>query len=48
MAAFGRRVLLAAYPAEYGNLGVMIFIINQDSVLLQKDLGRPPQKTQPQ
>jgi hypothetical protein len=28
-----------AYPAEYGNSGVMTFIINQD-VLLQKDLGK--------
>ncbi len=30
----------AAYPAEYGNSGVMTFIINQDDVLLQKDLGK--------
>ena len=29
-----------AYPAEYGNSGVMTFIINHDGVLLQKDLGR--------
>jgi len=29
-----------AYPAEYGNSGVMSFIINQDGVLLQKDLGK--------
>jgi hypothetical protein len=29
-----------AYPAEYGNSGVMTFIINQDGVLLQKDLGK--------
>ena len=28
-----------AYPAEYGNSGVMTFIINQDGVPLQKDLG---------
>jgi hypothetical protein len=28
-----------AYPGEYGNSGVMTFIINQDGVLLQKDLG---------
>ena len=33
-----------AYPAEYGNSGVMTFMMNQDGVLLQKDLGtRPPQ-----
>jgi hypothetical protein len=29
-----------AYPAEYGNSGVMSFMINQDGVLLQKDLGK--------
>jgi len=29
-----------AYPAEYGNSGVMTFIINQDGVLFQKDLGK--------
>jgi Protein of unknown function (DUF2950) len=29
-----------AYPAEYGNSGVMTFIVNQDGVLLQKDLGK--------
>jgi Protein of unknown function (DUF2950) len=33
-----------AYPAEYRNSGVMTFIINQDGVLLQKDLG--PNTTQ--
>ncbi len=29
-----------AYPAEYRNSGVMTFLINQDGVLLQKDLGK--------
>jgi hypothetical protein len=29
-----------AYPAEYGNSGVMTFIVDQDGVLLQKDLGK--------
>ena len=30
-----------AYPAEWsGNSGVMTFIVNQDGVLLQKDLGK--------
>src|SRR5215469_6244033 len=29
-----------AYPAEYGNSGVMTFMINQDGVLLQKDVGK--------
>jgi len=31
---------LVAYPAEYGNSGVMTFMIDQDGVLLQKDLGK--------
>jgi len=29
-----------AYPAHYGDSGIMTFIVNQDGVLLQKDLGR--------
>jgi hypothetical protein len=29
-----------AYPAEYGNSGVMTFMMNQDGVLLEKDLGK--------
>jgi len=29
-----------AYPAVYGNSGVMTFSINQDGVLLEKDLGK--------
>ena len=29
-----------AYPAEYGNSGVMTFIINQEGVLFQKNLGK--------
>jgi len=33
------------YPAEYGNSGVMTFIINQDGVLLQKDLGKTTAET---
>ncbi|MBV9501435.1 MAG: DUF2950 domain-containing protein [Acidobacteriaceae bacterium] len=31
---------IVAYPAKYGNSGVMTFMINQDGTLLQKDLGR--------
>jgi hypothetical protein len=34
-----------AYPAEYRNSGVMTFIINQDGVLLQKDLGTSTTQT---
>ncbi|HEX8879801.1 MAG TPA: DUF2950 family protein [Candidatus Acidoferrum sp.] len=30
---------LVAYPAEYGDSGVMTFMINQDGSLLEKDLG---------
>jgi len=31
---------LVAYPAEYGNSGVMTFIINHDGKVFQKDLGK--------
>jgi Protein of unknown function (DUF2950) len=34
-----RGVAFLAYPAEYRNSGVMTFIINQDDVVYQKDLG---------
>ena len=30
---------LVAYPAEYGNSGVMTFIVNQEGVIFEKDLG---------
>jgi hypothetical protein len=30
---------LVAYPAEYGNSGVMTFLINHEGVLFEKDLG---------
>ena len=30
---------LIAYPAEYGNSGIMTFIVNQDGTVFQKDLG---------
>jgi hypothetical protein len=36
---------IVAYPAEYGNSGVMTFIINQDGLLLQKDLGKKTTET---
>jgi hypothetical protein len=29
-----------AYPAEYSSSGVMTFIVNQDGVVYQKDLGK--------
>jgi hypothetical protein len=31
---------LIAYPAEYGNSGVMTFLVNQEGVIYEKDLGR--------
>jgi hypothetical protein len=30
---------LVAYPAEYGNSGVMTFMVNHDGIVFQKDLG---------
>jgi hypothetical protein len=30
---------LVAYPAEYGNSGVMTFMISHDGTLYEKDLG---------
>ncbi len=35
---------LVAYPDEYGNSGVMTFIVNQDGVVYQKDLGKDTAK----
>jgi len=29
-----------AYPAEYRSSGVMTFIVNQDGVVYEKDLGK--------
>lgn len=31
---------LIAYPAEYGNSGVMTFLVNHAGIVFQKDLGR--------
>jgi hypothetical protein len=30
---------LVAYPAEYGNSGIMTFMVNHDGVVFEKDLG---------
>ena len=32
---------LVAYPAVYGNSGVMTFIVNHDGIVFQKDIGPP-------
>jgi hypothetical protein len=34
-----RGFAFLAYPAEYRNSGVMTFIVNQDGVVYQKDMG---------
>ncbi len=36
---------LVAWPATYGNSGVMSFLINQDGVVWQKDLGETTEQT---
>ena len=40
-----RGFAFVAYPAEYGNSGIMTFMIDQDGVLLQKDLGKTTAET---
>ncbi|OPY62438.1 MAG: hypothetical protein A4E62_03009 [Syntrophorhabdus sp. PtaU1.Bin002] len=31
---------LVAYPAQYGNTGIMTFVVNQDGVVYQKNFGK--------
>jgi hypothetical protein len=38
---------LLAYPAKYGTSGIMTFIVNQDGVIYQKDLGDGTEKAAP-
>jgi len=35
---------LVACPAEYGNSGIMTFVVNHDGVVYQKDLGKGTEK----
>jgi hypothetical protein len=35
---------LVAYPAEYGDSGIMTFIVNQDGVVYEKNLGKETEK----
>ncbi len=35
---------LVAYPDEYGNSGIMTFIVNQDGVVYQSNLGKDTEK----
>ena len=39
-----RGFAFVAYPAEYRNSGVMTFIVNQDGVVYEKDLGQDTTK----
>ena len=34
-----RGFAFVAYPAEYRSSGVMTFIVNQDGIVYEKDLG---------
>ena len=39
----GKMILgfaMVAYPAQYGSSGIMTFIVNQNGIVYQKDLGR--------
>jgi len=36
---------LLAYPAKHGSSGIMTFLVNQDGVVYQKDLGKNTAKT---
>jgi hypothetical protein len=35
-----RGFAFVAYPAEYRSSGVMTFLVNEDGVVYQKDLGK--------
>jgi len=37
--SLGQGFAFVAYPAQYRNSGVMTFIVNQDGIVYQKDLG---------
>jgi hypothetical protein len=39
-----RGFAFVAYPAEYRNSGVVTFIVNQDGVVYEKDLGQDTAK----
>jgi len=39
-----RGFAFVAYPAEYRNSGVTTFIVNQDGVVYEKDLGQDTSK----
>jgi hypothetical protein len=35
---------LVAYPAEYGSSGITTFIVNQQGVVYQKDMGKDTER----
>jgi hypothetical protein len=35
---------LVAYPAQYGNSGIMTFMVNQEGIVYQKNLGKDTAK----
>jgi len=44
----GKMILgfaIIAYPAEYGNSGVMTFMVNQQGIIYQKNLGKDTKRT---
>jgi hypothetical protein len=44
----GKMILgfaMVAYPAQYGSSGIMTFIVNQNGIVYQKDLGKNTAKT---
>ena len=34
-----------AYPAQYGDSGIMIFMVNQNGMLYEKDFGKTTEET---
>ena len=42
--ALVRGFAFVAWPAEYRNSGVMTFIVNQDGMVYEKDLGQETEK----
>jgi hypothetical protein len=44
----GKMILgfaLLAYPAKYGTSGIMTFVVNQNGIVYQKDLGKNTAKS---
>ena len=35
---------LVAYPARYGSSGIMTFVVNQDGVVYERNLGKTTEK----